>query len=193
MTAEPLWLYLALDVVLGPDRRSARSIAGREMFLPGELARGLAGADRRSSVLAAGRRTVRCSPRGRPPPRASAAVGGTRRSCVAGAASGWRIMVVLACGWGARVGVRRACPFGDRRSRLWGLAAGFIGCFLVYAWVFTDHVVAHRNQNILLCAPVGDRAPRSRRRCRDRAARARRARPSSWRPRRWAPCCRLRR
>src|SRR4029077_15095181 len=35
----------------------------------------------------------------------------------------------------------------------WGLAVGFIGCFLVYAWVFTDHVVAHRNQNILLCAP----------------------------------------
>ncbi len=30
---------------------------------------------------------------------------------------------------------------------------GFIGCFLVYAWAFTDHVVAHRNQNILLCAP----------------------------------------
>ena len=36
---------------------------------------------------------------------------------------------------------------------VWGLAVGFIGCFLGYAWLFTDHVVAHRNQNILLCAP----------------------------------------
>jgi hypothetical protein len=36
---------------------------------------------------------------------------------------------------------------------LWGLAVGFVGCFLVYAWVGTDHVVAHRNHNILLCAP----------------------------------------
>src|SRR4029077_11725882 len=35
----------------------------------------------------------------------------------------------------------------------WGLVVGFIGCFLVYAWMLTDHVVAHRNQNILLCAP----------------------------------------
>src|SRR4029077_16204000 len=35
----------------------------------------------------------------------------------------------------------------------WGLVVGFIGCFLVYVWAFTDHVVAHRNENILLCAP----------------------------------------
>jgi hypothetical protein len=35
----------------------------------------------------------------------------------------------------------------------WGLAAGFVGGFLVYAWALTDHVVAHRNQNILLFAP----------------------------------------
>ncbi len=30
---------------------------------------------------------------------------------------------------------------------------GFVGCFLVYVWAFTDHVVAHHNQNILLFAP----------------------------------------
>jgi hypothetical protein len=34
-----------------------------------------------------------------------------------------------------------------------GLAAGFVGCFLLYVWIGTDHLVAHRNQNILLCAP----------------------------------------
>ena len=38
-------------------------------------------------------------------------------------------------------------------TALWGLVVGFIGCFLIYAWGFTDHVVAHRNQNILVCAP----------------------------------------
>ena len=35
----------------------------------------------------------------------------------------------------------------------WGLVTGFVGCFLVYVWAFTDHVVAHHNQNILLFAP----------------------------------------
>jgi len=51
-----------------------------------------------------------------------------------------------------------------RRSRLvrvlfglvvvaWGLVVGIIGCFLLYAWLFTDHVVTHRNENIFLCAP----------------------------------------
>ena len=36
---------------------------------------------------------------------------------------------------------------------VWGLVTGFVGCFLVYVWALTDHVVAHHNQNILLFAP----------------------------------------
>jgi hypothetical protein len=48
---------------------------------------------------------------------------------------------------------RAARVFVGLLTALWGLVVGFIGCFLVYVWAFTDHVVAHRNQNILLCAP----------------------------------------
>jgi len=36
---------------------------------------------------------------------------------------------------------------------LWGLVIGFIGCFLLFVWIGTDHRVVFRNQNILLCAP----------------------------------------
>ena len=67
----------------------------------------------------------------------------------------WGVVVglaLLALGWGASRSRWARVPFGIVVA-LWGLVDGFIGCFLVYAWMFTDHVVAHRNQNILLCAP----------------------------------------
>ena len=67
----------------------------------------------------------------------------------------WGVVVgllLLALGWGASRSRWARVPFGIVVA-LWGLATGFIGCFLVYAWMWTDHVVAHRNQNILLCAP----------------------------------------
>ena len=38
---------------------------------------------------------------------------------------------------------------------VWGLVAGFVGCFLIYVWGWTDHAVAHRNQNLLVCPPWG--------------------------------------
>lgn len=34
-----------------------------------------------------------------------------------------------------------------------GLVFGFLGTFFIAAWVFTDHVVGYRNENIFLCAP----------------------------------------
>ena len=101
----------------------------------------------------------------------------------------WGVVVglaLLALGWGASRSRWARVPFGIVVA-LWGLAIGFIGCFLVYAWMFTDHVVAHRNQNILLCAPWAIALVVPRRRRRDRPARARRARRSRWRRRRWAP------
>jgi hypothetical protein len=61
-------------------------------------------------------------------------------------------LAVFALGWAGRW--RRASRVAvGILTTLWGLAVGFIGCFLIYVWAFTDHVVAHRNQNILLCAP----------------------------------------
>jgi hypothetical protein len=67
----------------------------------------------------------------------------------------WGVAVGLAIfglGWGAVRSRWARVPFGIVVA-LWGLVTGFIGSFLVYAWMLTDHVVTHRNQNILLCAP----------------------------------------
>ena len=145
MTAQPFWLYLALDVVLGPavDRPIDR---WAEMFLPMELARGMA-AIKEPDWLVDGPRAVaeRATGRRRWSRRRRAA----SRSCSAGLAFG---LVVAALGWAARRSRAARIGLGALVS-LWGLAVGFIGCFLVYAWVGTDHVVTHRNQNILLCAP----------------------------------------
>jgi len=158
MTAEPLWLYLALDVVLGPavDRPIDR---WAEMFLPMELARGLA-AMNQPQPLVAGTTEILAAP-DRPPPLESPPSRGVA-FLLAGLAFG---LVFAVLGWAAR------CNPGSPRASaragwslaariglgalvsLWGLAVGFVGCFLIYAWVGTDHVVAHRNQNILLCAP----------------------------------------
>ena len=146
MTARPLWFYLALDIVLGPavDRPVDR---WGEMFLPEELARGLAVATTADGAPLAGPSQIvfparRPPPLERPPARAPAFF-------AAGVALG---LALLALG-------RAAAPRRAARAALgvllalWGLAVGFVGCFLVYVWAFTDHVVAHHNQNILLCAP----------------------------------------
>ena len=157
MTAQPLWLYLALDVVLGPaaDRPIDR---WAEMFLPMELARGLAAVKQPDWLVDDPELLLGAD---RPPPLESPPSRGAA-FLLAGLAFG---LVFAALGWAARrspgsphasarAGWTRAARIGlGALMSLWGLAVGFVGCFLVYAWVGTDHVVAHRNQNILLCAP----------------------------------------
>jgi hypothetical protein len=156
MTADYWPLYLALDIVLGPDADRPIDRWG-EMFIPQELARGL------SAVTLAGpagtRPLVRearslfaahrAPPLERPPARA-------RTLFVAGSLVG---LLFFLLGWaatrpqlsaGARLGLRAL--FGLLLAA-WGLGTGFVGCFLVYVWALTDHVVAHHNQNILLFAP----------------------------------------
>jgi len=144
MTAEPLWLYVALDIVLGPnvDRPIDR---WTEMFLPGELARGLdtdVGTRRlvrgQVEIVHANRPPILLVPPARVP-----------KFLTWGVAVG---LAIFALGWGGMRSGWARVPFGVVVA-LWGLVTGFIGSFLVYAWMLTDHVVAHRNQNILLCAP----------------------------------------
>jgi hypothetical protein len=147
MTAQPLWLYLALDIVLGPkvDRPIDQ---WAEMFLPEELARGLGAArvpPANAPLVSAQADLLRAD---RPPPLAAPPAFG-RRFFGVGLAVGFLFAGLGRAGRRSRaarvtVGILTA---------LWGLAVGFIGCFLVYVWLFTDHVVAHRNQNILICAP----------------------------------------
>ena len=145
MTAQPLWLYLALDIVLGPsvDRPIDR---WAEMFLPMELARGLAAMNEPQPLVASTQELLAAPDR--PPPLESPPSRGAA-FLVAGLAFG---LVVAALGWAARRSRAARIGLGALVS-LWGLAVGFVGCFLVYAWVGTDHVVTHRNQNVLLCAP----------------------------------------
>jgi hypothetical protein len=156
MTADYWPLYVALDMVLGPDTDRPLDRWG-EMFIPQELARGLAAV----TVPTAGgpRPLVRDArtifPAHRPPPLETPPARG-RLFFAAGSALG---LALFALGWGAtrsrlgrpaRVTCRALLGLG---VALWGLAAGFVGSFLLYVWVFTDHVVAHHNQNILVFAP----------------------------------------
>lgn len=144
MTAQPFWLYLALDVVLGPstDRPIDR---WAEMYLPMELASGLAAIKQPDWLVDDPELLLNAD---RPPPLEAPPSRGAA-FLLAGLAFG---LVAAALGWTARRSRAARIGLGVLVS-LWGLVVGFIGCFLVYAWAGTDHVVTHRNQNILLAAP----------------------------------------
>jgi hypothetical protein len=156
MTADYWPLYLALDIVLGPDADRAIDRWG-EMFIPEELARGLTPVTLPGSAgphpLVSDVRTI--FPAHRPPPLETPPVRG-RLFLVAGTALG---LLFFLLGWGAtRPRVARPVRLALRALlglllALFGLLVGFVGCFLIYVWAFTDHVVAHHNQNILLFAP----------------------------------------
>jgi len=149
MTADYLPLYVALDLVLAgvtdqPIDRWA------EMFIPEEMARGLRAVSMPSPdgdrPLVAGEQVLfearRAPPLEYPPARLVSFL-------LCGLALG---LLFTALGWATpgRPFMRRL--FGGLIA-LWGLVAGFVGAFLVFVWVGTDHVVAHRNENILQCAP----------------------------------------
>jgi hypothetical protein len=149
MTADYLPLYLALDLVLGPavdvpiDRWA-------ETFIPEELSRALAAVNVPGPTglrpLAAREETL-YRPRRAPPLAEPPVRGGTFFCCGLGLG-----LILCALGWaGARLAIARVLL--GALLAAWGLLVGFVGCFLVFVWLFTDHVVAHRNQNILICAP----------------------------------------
>jgi hypothetical protein len=151
MTADVPWLYLALDLVLAGSTDRPIDRWG-EMYIPEELARGLrtvtlqGGAGAHPLVLS----EAMLSTANRPPPRQDPPSRFVSMLLV-GLAIG---LLFVALGWATphRPGVRAA--FGVTVA-LYSLVVGFIGCFLLYTWGFTDHVVAHRNENIFLCAPWG--------------------------------------
>jgi Domain of unknown function (DUF4105) len=148
MTADYLPLYVALDLILGPDVDLPID-RWAESFIPDELAGALdagrvPGPAGEVPLVARSRELYhphRAPPLAEPPARGLAFFG-------CGFALG---LALCALAWASRPIVLRAL-FGLLVAA-WGLLTGFVGCFLVYAWVGTDHVVAHRNQNLLLCAP----------------------------------------
>jgi hypothetical protein len=150
MTAPHWWLYLALDLVLAGSTDRPIDRWG-EMYIPEELAKGLHAVTVSGPAGAAPRPLVASEQllfaASRPPPLVDPPARFVTLLLV-GLAIG---LVFLGLGWSSRRPVVRV-TFGLAVA-LWGLAVGFIGCFLLYAWFFTDHVVAHRNENIFLCAP----------------------------------------
>jgi len=148
MTADTLPLYLALDLVLAgaTDRPTDR---WAEMYIPQELERGLRAVvlpgPNGPHPLVASEQTVfaanRAPPREAPPARFV-----TLLLVGLGIA-----LLFVALGWAAHRPPVRA--FLGVLVALWGTLVGFIGCFLLYAWTLTDHVVAHGNENIFQCAP----------------------------------------
>jgi hypothetical protein len=147
MAAESVPFYVALDLVLGPrvDRPTDR---WGETFLPAELARALdvARVSRTEGAVVSGE--TRLFAARRPPPREAPPRWGAW-FLLAGAGVGASFFALGAAGrrWRAL-----RILFGAVLAA-WGLVTGFVGCFLVYVWAATDHVVAHRNHNILLCTP----------------------------------------
>lgn len=161
MTSEEPWLYMALLIVLGPS--TDRPIdEWAETFLPERLQRMLLGLaipdgpdDSHPLVLTdlVEYRAVRAPVPERPP-------AWTGRFFVVGAGLGGLLWWLGARGGRLpRPGRRRAIAalaariaYGLLGAGL-GLVAGFVGCFLVGAWMFTPHAVVYRNQNALLFAP----------------------------------------
>ncbi len=159
MTASYVPLYLAIDLVLGPaaDRRIDR---WGEMFIPEELSLALdqvsvpgdgtdaptAGLVSREAVLF---QAHRADPPHDPP-------GWRGRFFAFGLAVGALFWLL---GWCATApDLHRAARVAARLGlallvSLWGTLVGFVGVFLAYVWIATDHVVAHRNQNLFLCPP----------------------------------------
>jgi Domain of unknown function (DUF4105) len=153
MTADYWPLYVALDIVLGPD--TDRTIdRWAEMFIPQELARGLAAVTVETPAgprpLVKEARTLFAARR--PPPLETPPARG-RAFFVAGCALGLMLFLLGRAAGRRRAGAGAARVLLGLLVALWGLCAGFIGCFLVYVWALTDHLVAHHNQNILLFAP----------------------------------------
>jgi len=158
MTVSYLPLYVAIDLVLGPaaDRPIDR---WGEMFIPQELAdaiedvripAGDAGAmgplAQPAQLLFAAARTP---PPRTPPPLRGAFFG---VGLLVGALFWLLGRSASAEGLAPAVRVAARVAMGAVLS-LWGLVVGFVGCFLIYVWGWTDHAVAHRNQNLLVCAP----------------------------------------
>jgi hypothetical protein len=174
MTAEEPWLYVALLVVLGPS--TDRPIdAWAEAFLPERLQRML------RDVRVGGPQNGHGDGHGHPLVQAELVSFRAAREPVPEHPPGWggRFLAVGAglgglLWWMGTVGSRSRSRVrghersGGRRSViLWllariaygvlcallGLLVGFVGSFLVGAWMFTPHAVVYRNQNALLFAP----------------------------------------
>lgn len=149
LTADAFWLYLGLDLALGPltDRPTTR---WNELFIPGELRSALASASverggQRVPVVARERVLVtstRAPERAAPPQRV---LGFALAGVLLGAAFA-ALGQLGATNRPARVAFAVS-------TALVGLVLGLLGTVFVVFWAFTKHWSAFQNYNILVCTP----------------------------------------
>lgn len=151
-TAENFWIYAGLDIAMGAYIDQPETRWG-EMFLPERLMQGLQGVIfdgvHGSTPLVKEKRTL-YEAKSRPPlplrpPQRTVAFwqGGT----MVGA-------LFAFLGWEAfHRRLRWARLLFSALAGSFGLAAGTLGLLFVLLWVFTNHQVAFRNENILQCSP----------------------------------------
>jgi hypothetical protein len=153
LAADDLPVYLGLDLAMGGFIDQPISF-WQEMFLPAKLQEGLrrtmvsdadGGPVARALVEA---ETVVVADR-RPPLRASPP-SWTLEFAAAGTGAA---LLVVCLGWSA--GTRRGAVrvlFGATVAAL-GAVLGLLGCLFLFLWIFTNHEVAYRNENLFQCAP----------------------------------------
>jgi len=142
LTADDLPVFLGLYVAMGNviDRPITR---WEEMFLPSKLAVGV----KRAGLVA--RETVLLDAR-RPPLRPSPP-SWSLRALLAGIVAA---VGLVALGRVAARGFRGARALAGITLASLGLIFGILGCLFVFLWAFTNHEVAHHNENILPCTPL---------------------------------------
>jgi hypothetical protein len=155
LAADDFFVYLGLDLAMGGFIDQPITF-WEEMFLPAKLEEGL----RRTVVPlddASGAPVLRplveaetvIVPSRRPEPRASPP-NWTREFLMAGSTAA-ALLVLL--GWATRRDIG-AARIGYGLLIVWlGIVLGLLGCLFLFLWVFTNHEVAYRNENLLQCAP----------------------------------------
>lgn len=152
LVADDLWLYLGLDIAMGPYIDQPETRWG-EMFIPAKVEEALGaivftGVHGTSSLVK--KREVLNTAKGRPrarnnPPERTL---GFMQAGVFGGA----LMAFL--GWETHHRRKRWARTSLALSiGLFGLVTGTLGLLFCSLWAFTDHQVTYYNENILQCAP----------------------------------------
>lgn len=147
LAKDDAWLALGIDLGLGPDTDRRLSL-WEEMFIPGMLQRYLRDVVNSEGEPLVTNERVLHPGRGNAP----AELPPDRRTSFA--ATGLSVAVLLL--WlssraRARRGAARALEF---TAFLLHLLFGVAGAVLLFLWLGTDHVAAHRNENLMLLNPL---------------------------------------
>jgi hypothetical protein len=151
LTADDVPVYLGLDVAMG-DVIDQPGTQWEEMFLP-------------SMVEERVRHVTLTTPAGEIPLVArETQLVAAKRAPLREAPPRWALpMGLLGVAFGSVLAVLGAASRRSRAARVAfgvtlavvGGVAGLLGCVFAFFWVATDHYVAHHNENLLSCSPLG--------------------------------------